>query len=181
MKDLEETVTLEQQESYFRDLLGDYTVDILGDGPFTVDGTELSRLEFFSLHPGLFICESVDDYLIDQLLSIKADQEKFPKGLCVFDLNFCREFKAKIMASEEKSTAFQTIIKDYVKRLRAKPKTLVFLLENDGHRFVAVISKIWLEETEYTEDVSNFRDSPVALILDPLCSLSTSSEELVKR
>lgn len=181
MKDLDETVTVDQQEAYYKEVLGDYTVDILGDGPFTVDGQEMTRNEYFSLHPGRLICENVDDYLIDQLLSIRASQDRFPKGLCVFDLNFCREYKAKIMNSQEKSSAFQNIIKDYVKRLRAKPKTLVFLLENDGHRFVAVVSKIWLEETEYTEDVPNFKDSPVALILDPLCSLSAQSEELVRK
>lgn len=181
MKDLGETVTPDQQEAYFKDTLGEYTVENLGDGPFTVDGLEMTKAEFYSLHPGRYICENVDDYLIDQLLTIKVDQEKFPKGLCVFDVNFCREYKAKIMSAQEKTSAFQSIIKDYVKRLRAKPKTLVFLLENDGHRFVAVVSKIWLEETEYTEDVPHFKDSPVALILDPVCSMSAQSEELVRR
>lgn len=181
MKEAEETVDQEQQEKYFNDILGEDVLENLGEGPFMVDGLQITKQELTSLHPERFLSHSLHLYLLDKLLSIKADQSKFPGGLCVFDLDFCREYKNKVLSGKEKMTAFHHIVKEYSKRLRAKPKTLVFLVENDGHHSIAVVSNLWTGETHSSTSSINFTYAPAVLILDPVCSMSAQTEDLVKK
>ena len=120
-------------------------------------------------------------YFLDKLFSFKIDSNAFPKGLCVFDLDFTTGYQTKVLTAKDKSAQFQSIVKDYTKRLRAKPKVLVFLLEAQGRQFVAMVNKIWLEETEYSEEIKQFKDMPCVLVLDPYREMTSDIESLLQK
>lgn len=181
VKEAEEVTDPEQQEQFFNEVLGEDTLENLGEGPFSIDGLQVTKQELMSLHPDRFLSHSLHLYLLDKLLSIRADQSKFPGGLCVFDLDFCREYKTKVLPGKDSMTAFHHIVKEYTKRLRAKPKTIVFLIENDGHHSIAVASSLWINESDQPGSLKSFSSSPAVLILDPVCSMSAPTEDLIKK
>jgi hypothetical protein len=176
-----ENVSLHDQEEFFSKVLGKETFEQLGDGPYSTEGLSMTKDELFSLHPGRRLDRNLRMYLLEKIFSFHPEASLFPRGLCVFDLSFSLDYQSQVLNAKNKTTAFHAIVKDYVKRLRAKPKVLVLLVEFEGRRFISVVSKIWIEEHEYTEDIKHFKDTPVALILDPLKLFTPEAESLLRK
>ena len=173
------TVSISEQEKYFSDVLGKERMERLGDGPFSFNGLSLTRQEYFSLHPACTMARPIQKFLLDRILNLKSIADRFPRGLCIFDFDFSLEYQSRVLVAKDRAASFQHVIKDYIKRLRQKPKVLIFLVEHQNRRFIAVVSRLWIEETEYTEEIKNFKDSPNMLILDPFMVCTQESESLV--
>lgn len=176
-----EPASIDEQEKYFSEVLGKETFEQLGDGPFSLNGLSLTRQEYFSLHPTCTLARPLQLYLLDRILNLKSAADQFPRGLCVFDFDFSIEYQTRVLGAKDRAASFQHIIKDYQKKLKQKPKVLLFLVDFQGRKFAAVVSRLWLEETEYSEEIKNFKETPSILILDPLQLVTHESEALLSR
>lgn len=176
-----EPASLAEQEQFIAEALGKESFAHLGAGPFALNGLSLTRQEYLSLHPTCTLARPLLLYLCDRILGLKTAAEHFPRGLCVFDFDFSLEYQARVLGAKDRAAAFQQLIKDHQKKLKQRPRVLLFLVECQGRRFAAVVSRLWLEETEYSEEIKNFRETPSILVLDPLQLVSPEAELLLSR